>query len=201
MYSTSFGRLKMFYFGRRLLCSLGWPELCQIDQAALNLQQPCLWLLNAGIIYVHHHAWHRRCILKKCLDRDYLSHLEQCLNQSRYSVPHYLGRPECSAGEGTLATQPGDLSSMHQTRTVEGEKWFLQLVLWRPHCSTCAHTNKHTQNKHTNFYKNYLPVRDCCHANAEQSKAKLFPLPVGLSNKQCCPLFSPLTICGQRNQF
>lgn len=46
---------------------------------------------------------------------------------------------------------------------------------------------------------NYLPLRDCCHAKVEQSKAKLFPLPVGLSNKQCCLLFNPLTIYGHKN--
>lgn len=45
-----------------------------------------------------------------------------------------------------------------------------------------------------NISTNYLPLRDCCHAKAEQSKAKLFPLPVGLSNKQCCLVFNPLTI-------
>lgn len=48
---------------------------------------------------------------------------------------------------------------------------------------------------------NYLPLRDCCHAKAEQSKAKLFPLPVGLSNKQCCLLFNPLTIYEHKNNF
>lgn len=50
--------------------------------------------------------------------------------------------------------------------------------------------NKNDANRH---YNN-LPYIDCCHDNAEQSNAKLLPLPVGLSNKQCCLLFKPLTI-------
>ena len=53
--------------------------------------------------------------------------------------------------------------------------------------------------KNLKISTNYLPLTDCCHAKVEQSKAKLFPLPVGLSNKQCCLLFNPLTIYGHKN--
>lgn len=35
----------------------------------------------------------------------------------------------------------------------------------------------------------------CCQPRAEHSRAKLFPLPVGLSSKQCCPEFRPRMIC------
>ena len=54
-------------------------------------------------------------------------------------------------------------------------------------------------NKEPENINNYLPLKDCCHAKAEQSKATLFPLPVGLSSKQCCLLFNPLTIYGHKN--
>ncbi len=40
-----------------------------------------------------------------------------------------------------------------------------------------------------------LPLWAFCQANAEHNKARLFPLPVGLSNKQFWRLSSPLTIC------
>lgn len=40
----------------------------------------------------------------------------------------------------------------------------------------------------------HSPYKACCHDSAEQSNAKLLPLPVGLSSKQCCLLFKPLTI-------
>lgn len=39
-----------------------------------------------------------------------------------------------------------------------------------------------------------LPNCACCQPRAEQSNAKLFPLPVGDSSKQYCPVFKPLTI-------
>lgn len=41
----------------------------------------------------------------------------------------------------------------------------------------------------------HWPNWACCQPRAEHNKAKLFPLPVGLSNKQCCPVFSPRMIC------
>lgn len=40
-----------------------------------------------------------------------------------------------------------------------------------------------------------IPFSKFCHANAEHKRARLFPLPVGLSSRQCCLLSIPLITC------